>query len=103
MLQTKVIPKGGATQGRNVHDNVIVYPNPVKESYNGPIAIKNVVENAKITDVKGNLIQSFTALGGQVIWNGKNKYGERANTGILVFTTDPTGIETNVAKILFIK
>ena len=98
--------KGGATQGRKVHDNVIVYPNPVKESYNGPIAIKNVVENAnvKITDVKGNLIQSFTALGGQAVWNGKNKYGERANTGVyLVFTTDPTGIETNVAKILFIK
>ena len=98
--------KGGATQGRKVHDNVIVYPNPVKESYNGPIAIKNVVENAnvKITDVKGNLIQSFTALGGQAVWNGKNKYGERANTGVyLVFTTDPTGIETNVAKIIFIK
>lgn len=98
--------KGGATEGQNIHGNVIVYPNPVKEDYNGPIAIKNVVENAdvKITDIKGNLVKSFTALGGQAVWDGKNKYGERANTGVyLVFTTDPTGIETNVAKILFIK
>ena len=98
--------KGEATAGEKKHGNVLVYPNPVKENYNGPIAIKNVVENAniKITDIKGNLIKTTTAFGGQAIWDGKNKYGERANTGVyLVFSTDPTGLETNVAKILFIK
>ena len=98
--------KGEATEGQSTHENVIVYPNPVKENYYGPIAIKNVVEdaNVKITDIAGNLIESMTAYGGQVVWDGKNKYGQRANTGVyLVFTTDPTGIETNVAKILFIK
>jgi hypothetical protein len=98
--------KGEATAGEKQHGNVLVYPNPVKENYNGPIAIKNVVENAniKITDIKGNLIKTTTAFGGQAIWDGKNKYGERANTGVyLVFSTDPTGLETNVAKILFIK
>ena len=95
-----------ATEGEKKHGQVLVYPNPVKEDYNGPIAIKNVVENAKvkITDISGNLIQSLNAFGGQAIWDGKNKYGERANTGVyLVFSTDPTGLETNVAKILFIK
>jgi hypothetical protein len=98
--------KGEATEGEKKHGQVLVYPNPVKEDYNGPIAIKNVVENAKvkITDISGNLIQSLNAFGGQAIWDGKNKYGERANTGVyLVFSTDPTGLETNVAKILFIK
>ena len=98
--------KGEATAGEKQHGNVLVYPNPVKENYTGPIAIKNVVENAniKITDIKGNLIKTTTAFGGQAIWDGKNKYGERANTGVyLVFSTDPTGLETNVAKILFIK
>ena len=98
--------KGEATAGEKQHGNVLVYPNPVKEYYNGPIAIKNVVENAsiKITDIRGNLIKTTTAFGGQAIWNGKNKYGERANTGVyLVFSTNPTGLETNVAKILFIK
>ena len=98
--------KGEATAGEKQHGNVLVYPNPVKENYDGPIAIKNVVENAniKITDIKGNLIKTTKAFGGQAIWAGKNKYGERANTGVyLVFSTDPTGLETNVAKILFIK
>lgn len=98
--------KGEATEGQSTHENVIVYPNPVKENYYGPIAIKNVVEdaNVKITDIAGNLIESMTAYGGQVVWDGKNKYDQRAATGVyLVFTTDPTGIETNVAKILFIK
>ena len=98
--------KGEATAGEKQHGNVLVYPNPVKENYNGLIAIKNVVENAniKITDIKGNLIKTTKAFGGQAIWDGKNKHGERANTGVyLVFSTDPTGLETNVAKILFIK
>ena len=98
--------KGEATQGENTHGNVIVYPNPVRENYSGPIAIKNVVDNAsiKITDIKGNLIKTTTAFGGQAIWDGKNGNGERADTGVyLVFSTDPTGLETNVAKILFIK
>ncbi|MDC3029776.1 hypothetical protein OA183_00095 [Flavobacteriales bacterium] len=98
--------KGEATEGEKQHGNVLVYPNPVKEDYNGPIAIKNVVEDAniKITDIKGNLIRTTKSFGGQAIWDGKNKYGERANTGVyLVFSTDPTGLETNVAKILFIK
>lgn len=98
--------RGEATSGEKKHGNVTVYPNPVKENYSGPIAIKNLVENAnvKITDIKGNLIKTTTALGGQAIWDGKNKYGERANTGVyLVFSTNPNGLETNVAKILFIK
>ena len=98
--------KGEATGGEKKHGQVLVYPNPVKEDYNGSIAIKNVVENAKVkvTDISGNLIQSLNAFGGQAVWDGKNKYGERANTGVyLVFSTDPTGLETNVAKILFIK
>lgn len=98
--------KGEATAGYSKHNNVLVYPNPVKEDYNGLIAIKNVVENAnvKITDIKGNLVKNLTAFGGQAVWDGKNKYGERASTGVyLVFSTNPTGLETNVAKILFIK
>jgi len=96
----------GATETATPHENVIVYPNPVRENYFGPIAIKNVVENAnvKITDINGNLISSFTALGGQAVWDGKNQFGERPSTGVyLVFTTNPLGTETNVSKILFIK
>ena len=84
----------------------MVFPNPVRESYTGPIAIKNVTNDAdvKITDISGNLIRSLSAFGGQAVWDGKNLFGERPNTGVyLVFTSNPIGTETLVSKILFIK
>ena len=98
--------KSGAIEGQEQHSNVLVYPNPVRETYQGPIAIKNVVNNAdvKITDINGGLVAQFAALGGQAVWDGLNRNGQRVNTGVyLVFTTNELGTETNVAKILFIK
>jgi flagellar hook assembly protein FlgD len=77
----------------------------VREDYNGPIAIKGLVEdaNVKITDINGLLVSESTALGGQAIWDGTNGSGIRVSTGVyLVFTTNENGTETNVAKILFI-
>ena len=56
-----------------------------------------------ITDIDGNLVFEDFAKGGQAIWNGKNKNGERASTGVyLVFSTDINGMEKTVSKILFI-
>ena len=98
--------RGEATEGQEKHNNVLVFPNPVRESYTGPIAIKNVTNDAdvKITDISGNLIRSLSAFGGQAVWDGKNLFGERPNTGVyLVFTSNPIGTETLVSKILFIK
>lgn len=98
--------KGPAIEGQAQHSNVLVYPNPVREQYTGPIAIKNVTDNAdvKITDIRGNIIRSLTAYGGQAVWDGKNQHGERPGTGVyLVFTSNSTGTETFVSKILFIK
>ena len=98
--------RGEATEGQEKHNNVLVFPNPVRESYTGPIAIKNVTNDAdvKITDISGNLIWSLSAFGGQAVWDGKNLFGERPNTGVyLVFTSNPIGTETLVSKILFIK
>jgi ligand-binding sensor domain-containing protein len=97
--------KSGAIEGQDSHNNVLVYPNPVREDYNGPIAIKGLVEdaNVKITDINGLLVSESTALGGQAIWDGTNGSGIRVSTGVyLVFTTNENGTETNVAKILFI-
>jgi len=77
----------------------------LKETYNGPIAISGLVSNAnvKITDAGGNLVFETTANGGQAIWNGLNKNGERASTGVyLVFSTDLYGEQKVVSKILFI-
>ena len=94
-----------ATQGYKTHQNVNIYPNPVRPEFNGTIAIKGLVEDAdvKITDLNGTLVHETTALGGQAVWDGKNGYGERVQTGVyLVFSSNSFGTETNVAKILFI-
>lgn len=97
--------KGTATKGEISNNDVYAYPNPVREGYNGSIAIKGLVNNAdvKITDISGNLIYKTIAEGGQAIWNGKNFDGRKAKTGVyLVFVSNEDGSETIVTKILFI-
>ncbi len=94
-----------ATGGGPTNSDVVVYPNPVREGYNGPIAIKGLVNRAdvKITDITGTLIYATIAEGGQAVWNGQNMNGRRASTGVyLVFATDDQGEEKIVTKILFI-
>ena len=97
--------KGEAIVGQASHNNVLVYPNPVRDDYSGPIAIKGLVQdaNVKITDINGLLVAELTALGGQAVWDGTNGNGIRVSTGVyLVFSTNDYGTETNVAKVLFI-
>ena len=97
--------RSDATKGYDTHKNVLVFPNPVKENYNGKIAIRGLVNNAnvKITDINGNLVFESFANGGQAIWDGKNQSGNRASTGVyLVFSSNIDGEETMVSKILFI-
>ena len=97
--------KGTATEGGETNENVYAFPNPVKEGYEGLIAIKGLVSNAqvRITDISGNLICSTKAEGGQAIWNGKNYDGRRARTGVyLVYANNDKGEEKIVTKILII-
>lgn len=85
--------------------NPFVYPNPVREDYNGVIAIKGLVSNSevKITDIAGNLVYQTKALGTQAIWNGKTLTGERAATGVyLVFAVSPDGTQSCKTKMVFI-
>ncbi|MCB0806702.1 MAG: hypothetical protein KDC05_12955 [Bacteroidales bacterium] len=96
--------KGSATEGGETNINVFAYPNPVRPGYDGPIAVRGLVNNAsfRITDMNGSLIYSGRAEGGQAIWDGNNFNGRRAQSGVyLVFVTDDTGDETMVTKILF--
>jgi ligand-binding sensor domain-containing protein len=97
--------RSDATNGATTQSMTKVFPNPVRETYNGIIAISGLVNDAniKITDIDGNLVFEDFAKGGQASWNGKNKNGGRVSTGIyLVFSTDINGIEKIVSKILFI-
>jgi ligand-binding sensor domain-containing protein len=95
-----------AIEGTETCNDVTVYPNPVRPQYNGPIAIKGVMNNAliKITDISGSVVFQGTALGGQAIWNGKNFQGEKAHTGIyLVFASDEAGENACVSKLMFMR
>jgi ligand-binding sensor domain-containing protein len=96
---------GQATAANEEFTDVYVYPNPVRETYDGPIVVKGLVENTdvKITDISGNLVYKTTSLGGQAIWDGKNLNGNRCKTGVyMVFMNDHAGDKTKVTKLLFI-
>jgi hypothetical protein len=97
--------RSDATNGATTQSTTKVFPNPVRETYNGIIAISGLVTDAniKITDIDGNLVFEDFAKGGQASWSGKNKNGDRVSTGVyLVFSTDINGLEKIVSKILFI-
>ncbi len=98
--------KGTATPPNPTGTKIYAYPNPVRESYTGLIAIKGLENKSfiKITDSYGNLVYQTKSEGGQAVWDGKNFNGERVATGIyMVFavTTDKT--EKVVTKILVVK
>jgi hypothetical protein len=96
---------GEATVGNDVFGDVYVYPNPVRETYEGSIVVKGLVDetDVKITDISGNLVYKTTSLGGQAIWDGKNLNGNRCKTGVyLVFLSDALGEQTKITKLLFI-
>jgi len=98
--------RSNATKGEETQSETYVFPNPVRETYRGNIAINKLINNAlvKITDIGGNLIHQTTANGGQANWNGLNFNNKRVGTGVyLVFSTDEAGVEKIVSKILFIK
>jgi len=97
--------KSTAIAGSDQFQKVYVYPNPVRENYNGVITIRGIVKdaNVKITDISGNIVYETTALGGQAIWDGKNFSGKKVHTGVyLVFITNDDGTKTFVTKLLFI-
>jgi hypothetical protein len=96
---------GEATAANDEFSDVYVYPNPVRETYDGPIVVKGLVDNTdvKITDISGDLVFKTTSLGGQAIWDGRNQNNNRCKTGVyLVFMTDPLGEKTKITKLLFI-
>ncbi len=94
-----------ATPGGDTNENVYAFPNPVKENFEGYIAVKGLVANAqvRITDINGTLVFSTRAEGGQAVWDGKNFDGKKARCGVyLVFAANDSGSEKVVTKILII-
>ncbi len=97
--------KGAAVEGNSAFTDVYVYPNPVRQDYDGNIVVTGLMKDTdvKITDISGNLVYKTTSLGGQAVWDGKNLNGKRCHTGVyMVFLNDAIGQETFVTKLLFI-
>ncbi len=95
--------RGTATEAFEDFTDVYAFPNPVKHEYDGPIAIKGLVNNTilKITDISGTLVYETKSEGGQALWNAKNFKGERVSSGVyMVFCTSPDGSKKMVTKIL---
>jgi hypothetical protein len=97
--------RASATPGGETNENVYAFPNPVKQDYDGYIAVKGLVNNAQVrfTDVNGVLVYSTRAEGGQAVWDGKNFDGKKARTGVyLVYAANDDGTEKVVTKILIV-
>lgn len=97
--------RGTSTEPNDDFTEVYVYPNPVREDYEGEIVIKGMIgeANIKITDISGNIVYETTSLGGQAIWDGRNFNGEKVGTGVyLVFCTNEDGGKTYITKLLVI-
>lgn len=96
--------RGTATEGFPEMKEVFVFPNPVKENYDGPIAIRGMLAGSvlKITDVDGNLVYESESFGGQAIWYGKDLEGNRVASGIyLAIAVHPETGNKAIGKIMF--
>jgi hypothetical protein len=81
-------------------------PIPVRENYEGNIYINGLMLNTdcKITDIEGNLVAEVKSLGGQAVWDGRDKFGNRVKTGVyLVFLANADGSKTEVTKIMVVR
>lgn len=88
------------------YTELITYPNPIREDYNGTIAIKGFVKDAdvRITDVHGRMVAHLQSLGGQVVWDGRNFNGEKVGSGVyFIFSSASEGKAKADGKFVIIK
>jgi ligand-binding sensor domain-containing protein len=97
--------RGNATEATDSFGDVYVFPNPVRETHDGPVTVAGLARDSDviITDVAGNLVYRTQAQGGTATWNGRRYDGRRPATGVyLVFCTNEDGSEAMVTKFLYI-
>ena len=98
--------RGDATSGKEDFSSVYVFPNPVREDFEGVVTVTGLVENSsvKITDISGNLVYETTSTGGQATWDLRNYRSARVTTGVyLVFCSNEDGSLARVTKLLVIR
>lgn len=86
--------------------STVVFPNPVKPDYFGPVTIQGIKygSDVRITDAAGNLVYKTTSNGGTATWNGKRLTGEDVSSGVYFIWTAPTdGKGKKVGKVVVIR
>lgn len=89
-----------------VADNVYAYPNPVTPEYNGQITITGLAMNTdvKIVTPNGTLVAQGRSTGGNFIWDGCDKNGDRVASGVyMVLTATSEGKKGVVCKIAIVR
>ncbi|MFC4633834.1 two-component regulator propeller domain-containing protein [Dokdonia ponticola] len=87
-------------------EEVIVYPNPVRPTFNGEVTIQGLTArtNVKITDITGNLVYEENTVGGSITWDTRAFGRHRVASGVyLILITGPDALETQIAKLMIIR
>lgn len=98
--------RGEATDGGQEATCATVFPNPVRETYQGPVAITGLIANSdvRITDIAGNLVYRTVSNGGQAVWPATDLSGQRVSTGVyLVLASDPSGTVHCNTKVMVVR
>lgn len=76
--------RSGYSQPSDNLNDVLIYPNPVKPDYTGPITIQGLVDasRVKILSPGGLLVAELTSDGGTVRWSGNGTDGKRVPAGV---------------------
>lgn len=100
--------RSDASFGDPDYNNVLIFPNPVRPEFTGPVTIQGIAYNSdvKITDMSGNVVYQTTSNGGTAVWNGNTFDGKRAKSGVYMIwtaTNDGKGLKgRKVGKVVFI-
>ncbi len=97
--------KSDATNSETDFNKVYVWPNPLRETYEGGVTVDGLTDgtDVRITDVAGNLVYRTTSAGGRVVWNAKNAAGMRVSTGVyLIFCSSSRLKISKIIKLLVI-
>lgn len=92
-----------ATYEDEEYNNTVVFPNPVKPNFFGPVTIQGIRydSDVKVTDVAGNLIYKTTSNGGTATWDCKNLNGQKVASGVyFIWTVKNEGKGKKVGKVL---
>ena len=96
---------GDATTAGTGFEKAYVWPNPLREYFEGGVTIDGLEEGTdlRITDLAGNLLFHTTSVGGRSVWNARNTHGSRVSTGVyLVICSSPLSGSSKILKLLVI-